>query len=220
MNKVLIWIGVCIVLVVGAFFIFKNSVPPETQGTVPQPSKDTLTLSGGDITLVLPVDFGLATSAEQVPVKSYIPPCSEGFEYCFYYNNPQFQGTNFESAGLSIRHRAGLSTQDACVTTMPDGYNNTEHVTQSAEGYRAAMFAVGDAGAGHYASGKVYRIALSTTCYEFETRIGETQFANYSPGSIKEFTATDRATVELALARILEHATLSSGATIVFPQGE
>src|SRR5258708_11997428 len=55
-------------------------------------------------------------------------------------------------------------------------------------GYTTSVFSpIGDAAAGHYASGALYRLYLqdSSTCYEFETRLGQTQFANYPAGDRK-----------------------------------
>lgn len=54
-------------------------------------------------------------------------------------------------------------------------------------------------------------------CYEFQTRIGETQYANYSEGTIKLFTDADHTKVKDTLTKILTSITLSSGAKVVLP---
>ncbi|HEY5220578.1 MAG TPA: hypothetical protein VIJ29_00290, partial [Candidatus Paceibacterota bacterium] len=77
---------------------------------------------------------------------------------------------------------------------------------------------LGDAGAGHYSTGTLYRLEYNGACYEFETRIGQTQFANYPSGTIQQFTSADEAVLQTEIQNILNGITLPSGETIVFPQ--
>jgi hypothetical protein len=152
-------------------------------------------------------------------VHSYIPPCSEGFDYCLFRNNADYGGTNFESAGVRINMRPDLTTQAACLTTLPDGYSSMTPETHVDTGYATSVYApLGDAGAGHYASGALYRLYQNGTCTEFETRIGETQFANYPAGSIKQFTDANRESVQAELDAFLNNITVS-GTHIIFPAG-
>lgn len=173
--------------------------------------------------------FGLATDSEHILVKSYIPPCGDGtsnFDYCLYYTGTAYDGTNFESAGLRIQKRADLTTETSCLQTPPAGYGSSVHASgvYTGVGYTTSGFwPVGDAGAGHSASGELYRLAYTEPltgdliCYEFETRIGTTQFGNYPEGSIKEFTTSDRAAVAGTLRGILEHITLPNDTLLKFP---
>lgn len=175
--------------------------------------------SDGMITFSTPQDFGLATTPDQVLAKAYIPPCDQGFDYCLYYNGTAYQGTNFESAGLSIRKRPDLSSQSACLATQPQGYSGLHATSTTQTSYAMSVFGpVGDAGAGHYASGQEYRLFTNATCYQFDTRVGETQFANYPAGSITQFTDAERESMFATLRGILSNITLPGGVTLSLPQ--
>ncbi len=177
-------------------------------------------ISDGTITLVYPsTEFGLATTQQQIPVKSYIPPCDAGFNYCLYYIGNAFQGTNFDSAGIRIQKRTDLSTQTACLTTAPTGYTNFTPTSTTVGDYSVSEFTpIGNAGAGHFSNGTLYRLAYNGACYEFETRIGQSQFANYPSGTISQFTAADQATLQADIQNILNSTKLPSGESVTFPQ--
>lgn len=178
----------------------------------------TQTVAGGALSFMVPGDFRLATTPEQVLVKSYIPPCSEGFEYCLYYNGSDYKGTNFESAGVSIVNRSDLAAENSCLTTAPENYTDLTPTTQTTDTYSTSVFSpVGDAGAGHYATGSVYRLFVDTSCFELETRIGQTQFENYPAGSIEKFTDADEQAVEGKLKQVLSNVRLTSTPnTVIF----
>jgi len=163
--------------------------------------------------------YSLAKAPGQISVTSYIPPCESNFEYCIYRTRADYQGTNFESAGLRVKERVDLSEKTACLTTPPEGFDDLHAKTREGAGYATVVFApIGDAAAGHYSSGALYRVTFGTTCYEFETRIGESQLANYPEGSITLFTSDDRAAVYAELVEMLNTANIASSNTpIIFP---
>lgn len=178
-------------------------------------------ISDGNISITYNNNFGLATNKDQILVKSYIPACDENFNYCFYYNADTYKGTNFESAGLRVKKRTDLNSS-TCLTTPPDGFDPTmkPDSTNANNIYAMSTFSnVGQGAAGHYSSGALYRLYIkdSKLCYEFETRIGETQFANYPAGTIKQFTDNDRSQVKIQLTNILEGITLKGGQTLQLP---
>jgi hypothetical protein len=155
-------------------------------------------------------DFGLAVNPSQVSVKAYIPPCKA------------FAGTNFESAGLSIKKREELKTEKTCMETSPEGYSNVLPNTKIPKAdYTTGIFEGlgGGAGAGHMAEGSIYRLFYkkNSSCYEIQTRIGYTQFANYEPGSIKEFTTEDKDLLKVRLENILSNISVPTGDTNIFP---
>jgi hypothetical protein len=195
-----------------------NGIPANNESPATGMNFDQ-TVSDGTITISIPSsEFGLAAKKDQILVHSYIPPCDENFNYCLYYNGSAYTGTNFESAGLRIQKRDDLKTQPACLTTQLAGYNGLVPKTGSADSYATSVFSpLGDAGAGHYSSGSLYRLFYDNKCYEFQTRIGESQFANYPAGSIKEFTKTDQSAIQAKLQEILNNITLPDGTKIEFP---
>jgi hypothetical protein len=186
-------------------------------GTAPAGSRS---VSDGTITLVyLTTDFGLATSSQQITTRSYIPPCDADFNYCLYYVGTAYQGTNFDSAGIRVEKRTDLTTQSACLTAPPTGFTNFTPTSTTIGDYAVSEFTpLGGAAAGHYSTGTLYRLEYNGACYEFETRIGQSQFANYPSGTIQQFTDTDQANLQAEIVGILNGVTLSSDETVVFPQ--
>lgn len=177
--------------------------------------------SDGTINFTVPSDFGLAVSQQQILVRSYIPPCDPDFNYCLYYNGSAYKGTNFESAGIRINKRTDLTGTSACLNTPPTGYTDFTPTSTTAADYSIAEFTpLGNAGAGHYAIGTLYRVWYNgnNSCYEFETRIGQTQFANYPSGSVQKFTTDNQAAVQAEMMSILNGVTLPSGEAIGFPR--
>jgi hypothetical protein len=170
------------------------------------------THSDGTITFTRPNDFGLAVTDEQILVQSYIPPCDSGFDYCLYYNGDEFSGSNFESAGVAIAKQPDLEDEDACLSTPPEGYVSVEPAATSTEdAYSMSVFSpLGDAGAGHVATGDAYRLYTAKTCYQFTTRVGETQYANYPEGTVTEFTDADRDDLLARLRDIVGSFTLNA----------
>lgn len=181
---------------------------------------EKVVVSASGITFSYPDDFGLAVIKEQILATSYIPACEDGFDYCLYHNNTAYDGTNFDSAGVRIEKRVDITSENVCLTKPPTGYKSLIPITNKKVLYATSVFSpVGDAGAGHYSSGSIYRLFIaSTTCLELETRIGESQFANYETGTIQEFTKDKRLLVENKLKSILDGITINkTGEKVVFP---
>jgi hypothetical protein len=198
-----------------------NTVPTLVLGTpTGTASAGSQSVSDGTITLVYSTaDFGLATSSQKITTRSYIPPCDADFNYCLYYIGGAYQGTNFDSAGIRVEKRTDLTTQAACLTTPPTGFTNFTPTSTTAGDYAVSEFTpLGGAVAGHYSTGTLYRLEYNGACYEFETRIGQSQFANYPSGTIQQFSDTDQANLQAEIVGILNGVTLSSGETVAFPQ--
>ncbi len=223
MNKRTSIVAVIVAIVILGLIViaakkFGTRTPlPGAQGTGTNPGLVfDQTASDGTVTLAIPsASYGLATTPDQVLVHSYIPPCDQNFGYCIYYTGTAYAGTNFESSGIRMLKRADLATERVCLDTPPSGFDasmKSEHINSS-DAYSSSVFSnVGQGAAGHIASGKLYRLFVrgTNTCYEFETRIGQSQYANYPAGTIKEFTTNDQAVVAADLETILEHVSLGS----------
>jgi hypothetical protein len=222
MNKTFLWILALIIVAAALLFALNRPSSPSGPVTGNEPPAFDQSISDGKITVAFPSkEFGLATNPTQVLVHSYIPPCSEGFDYCLYYIGDAYTGTNFESAGIRVQKRTDLSTERICLDTPPEGYDasTTPAEENSKDAYSTSVFVpLGDAGAGHFAQGALYRLFVrdNSACYELETRVGETQYANYPAGSIKEFTSGDRSTLQELLKSVIDRIALSGG-THLFP---
>ncbi|MCL5016200.1 MAG: hypothetical protein M1312_01115 [Patescibacteria group bacterium] len=223
-------LGIVIVCATAMWLVYslainnKMSVPPNIPSkTSTSTQKFDKSLSDGIITIYYPSsEFGLATNQQQLSGHlAYIPPCDQGFNYCLYYSTSTYQGTNFEAAGIAINNlTATLPTVQQCLTTPPNGYTNISPTsTISNVGYSTSLFSnLGNAAMGHYATDNIYRLAYAGKCYEFDARIGQTQFANYPPGAIKLFTPADYNTVKSELQAILNTLSLPGGGSVTFPK--
>lgn len=206
--KSTIIIFIVLVLLGAGLLIWKNPKEQTIEYT-PEDNTPLQTLSDGTLEFVYPENFGLAATKDQVLVSSYIPPCNEGFDYCFYYNGTEFEGTNFESAGIRIQKMPKFIESNTCINTSPEGYKKGPDGVASSTNYSSSIFSnIGDAAAGHYANGEIYRIFTNNKCYEIETRIGETQFANYEPGTVEKFEESDRDKVYTYFNSLLTNITL------------
>lgn len=193
-------------------------LPTLVLNTTTSTASGTQSVSDGTITFTVPSDFGLAVNQEQVLVKSYIPPCDPDFDYCVYYDGTAYQGTNFDSAGIRIEKRTDLTTESSCMTTAPTGYSNFTPTSTTIGDYSVSEFTpLGNAGAGHFSTGTLYRLYYNGECYEFETRIGQSQFANYPAGSIQQFTTADESALQSEIQNFLDSIALPSGETVNFP---
>lgn len=196
-----------------AFFIslIQNGAMPDQNGSSVQ------TISTPEIMFGVPKDFGLAISQEQILVKSYIPPCDSDFDYCLYYNGTAYTGTNFEGAGVRIKKRTDLVSRESCLTSF--GYESLTPVTRNSGTYATSIFApLGDAAAGHFTVGELYRVHFGNTCYEFQARIGQARFENYEPGLIREFTAQASEELQGKLRAIVLGIRITEGVKqILFP---
>ena len=241
MSKTGIWTLVVIIIVifaaVGVWFWTSmpattpnpgTATPTSTQtmggGTTTVSPTSSLTLAGGEVSLSYADDqFSLAASPEPLLVQSYIPPCDQGFNYCIYTASGTYAGTNFESAGIGIIKRTDLTSARLCLNTAPDGFPVTlkPAATSTSDLYSTSVFTnVGGAAAGHVAQDTVYRLFVnqSSSCYQFDARIGNSQFANYPTGTIQQFTDADRAAVQTSLQNIINSITLAqSGVSVAFP---
>ena len=85
-------------LLVGIILLLGVTIPALSSDSGEMP--DWHVIAGGELMFVQPADFGLAVHWDQLLVKSMIPPCDDGFDYCIYYYGDDFAGTNFRSAGV------------------------------------------------------------------------------------------------------------------------
>lgn len=86
-----------LMIIITAILVLKKS-NTNTQTELGDDNRITL---NENITLSIPSNFGIVPKGQDFPPLGYIPACDETFDYCFYYNDNQFDNTNFESAGMS-----------------------------------------------------------------------------------------------------------------------
>ncbi len=202
---------------------------------------NSLTLAGGVVTLAYPAALALATSGQPLQVAATIPPCDAGFDYCFHLSEGSFAGTNFRAAGMSVTLRKDLTAQLSCLLAQPSGFQDLqpglavpalEGPTQDKSGSTGTDSAtearvaatigpstsrfggLGEGAAGTYYNGEERRLFIDGACYEFTTRVVESQFGNYPEGAVVEFTAEQRAAVLSQFDEVLASATVTVGGEI------
>ena len=138
---------------------------------------------------------------------SYIPVCSDG-AVCVLSRRSASEGTNFQAASFQGREIQDATTEVACLKGPPADvptYQLTKDDQKRVIG--GVVFAhgkTGEAGLGNYMSSDFYRVFHKRKCYELSVRIASSSFANFDPGTIKEFTGEDEKRVQSDLIAILD----------------
>jgi hypothetical protein len=177
------------------------------QGKPPGSPRQTFVSPEGIFRFSYPNAYILNTkeNADEVGV-SYIPVCSDG-AVCVVSRRSTSEGTNFQAASFQERVIQDATTQAACSKGLPE--NPPTYPLPKDDQKRViggVVFTHGSAtGAalGHYMSSNFYRVFHKRKCYELSVRITSSSFANFDPGTIKEFTSEDEKRVQSDLMAIL-----------------
>lgn len=198
---------------------------------------DVSVAAGGRLMFVRPDDFGLALHRDQLLVRTVIPPCDEGFDYCLYYFGGELAGTNFQSAGVRIQRRPDLAPEAdgaggseafpgaavACLYTPPRGYVEfppamVRHGAVGDAPFAVSVFApLQEGAAGSYSEGVLFRLALDDgTCFGVETRIAASRFEHFAEGAVRKFTEDQRAALTARLSDVVRAIRLVDDPAVVF----
>ncbi len=160
-----------------------------------------LTYEKHGFALGYPPDITFTEDKQQIRSLSYIPVCdTETLVACFYYARQEYQDTNFEAAGLSV-NLIENSSSDTCnvseliITETPK--------TREINGVTFDTGIGGVGALGHQATDYVLRTFHRGTCVEVKVTITTSEYANYPPGTVREFTDSDREKVLDLFDRIL-----------------
>ncbi len=124
-----------------------------------------------------PDNFGFNTDLRKIIPQSYIPICDEGVKTvagCIYYSGRDYEGTNFDSAGVEIAIIKGLKTPAECYLI-----GTAEPKKVLINGVEFAYAEQNEGAAGHFSSDRIYR------------RVAFTNLDNYEPGTIKKFSGDE-----------------------------
>jgi hypothetical protein len=161
------------------------------------------------LVLCYPEDHSKSESDKSSSCSLYIPICDAGVTttdsaalhpetiVCVAYPHSPYAGTNFGGAAFSVSSVPDATAEKDCLKfdefTMDK--KKAHWTTIGNEKFRAASG--GEGGLGHGLGEDVYLRYHNGKCYQLEIRIGETSFANYDPGTIKEFKDYDKVSREL-----------------------
>lgn len=124
----------------------------------------------------------------EVSPSSYVPVCSDEVIDCFVYTGREYEGTNFEGAALSVNVLRDRRTEQEC-NEFDIGPNPVRSKTINGIHFRYGM--TGGANLGHWGGGPTYRAFYDKVCFELAANTSGTNFANFDPGTIKEFNGAN-----------------------------
>ncbi len=155
-----------------------------------------------DLLLKYPSAIVPIRNRAEMEALGYIPVCDPAHALvCFPYAPPELAGTTFGNAAFSIHLRGDIETEAECLAVQPA---ETAHGAVMLGETVFSSFAFADAAMSHRLDGWNYRSFRNGNCYELATRITSTVYEVYEPGTIREFTEEDQASVRAALDAILK----------------
>lgn len=129
---------------------------------------------------------------------------------CLAYGGRAYSGYNFTGAALAIGIVSAAKDETACLD-LP----GTKTADEQINGVVFKSSQDGDSGAGHTVEDFVYRAFHGGRCYAADLRIATSNFGNYDPGTIKQFTPADEQKVYGKLKQALDSLRLAdAGATV------
>jgi hypothetical protein len=173
-------------------------------------SPQTFRSPDGTSQFIYPSAYTLYTGSATAQVGgSYIAVCQSGVA-CVVYPKSKYAGTNFEAASFEEREIDDATTESACLTSPMRSEGNPEF-SIAAKAPRRIIHGVrflhgisSDAGLGHYMGTDLYRAFHKRRCYELSINLTTAAFANFDPGTVKEFTREDEQRVRDELTTILD----------------
>jgi hypothetical protein len=177
-------------------------------GKQPDSKLQTLVSADGVFRFVYPRSYVLNTNENATEVGgSYIPVCSDGAA-CVVSRRSAYEGTNFQAASFQVREIEDATTKVACLRgpseNVPQFQIPKGDQKRIIGGVAFAHGETGEAGLGNFMSSDFYRAFHKRKCYELSVNIASSSFANFDPGTIKEFTHEDESRVRSDLMAILD----------------
>ena len=181
-------------------------------GTQPGSQRQTFVSPDGVFQISYPRAYILNTkeNANEVGPRvgvSYIPVCSDG-AVCVVSPRSASEGTNFQAAAFQEREIQDATTEVACLRgpseDVPRHQLPKKDQKRIIGGIVFTHGSTGEAGLGNYMGSDFYRVFHKRKCYELCVNIASSSFANFDPGTIKEFTRDDERRVRGDLVTIVD----------------
>jgi hypothetical protein len=179
----------------------------------PRPAaKQTFTSPAGTYRFDYPETYRLYTGSEGYEAASklsYLPVCQSGIATCVIFPPSKYKGTNFDGASFQVRQIEDAITAQECLTPRVIGPSEKDYSIaakdsrKDIDGTRFVHGIKDGVGLGHSATTDLYRTFHEHRCYELSITLTTTEYANFDPATIKEFTKVDEQRVYKALAAIL-----------------
>lgn len=166
-----------------------------------------------NLSVSYPGDFELVLNTQAESREN--PLCSDGFDYCLYYDDSFFEDTNFGGARIGINRLNGIISPQACVEASPDGFSNSTFEVKSEARYTTSIFSNLNFDDNN-STGSLYRLAYGGNCFEFETKIIKNEF-EIGNGE-EEFTESDKLIIERKINEIIGSLLLDNETEVAFPE--
>jgi hypothetical protein len=127
----------------------------------PPPGWQTYSNPDYGFTISYPPDIKLYSARDGGP-GGYSPICFETTVTCLGYSGTDYQGTNFEGAGVAINVLRDAKTEQDCDTLRSPFPTRVEII----HGHPFHTAIVTDAGLSHVTSGPAYRAFYQNVCFE------------------------------------------------------
>lgn len=128
---------------------------------------------------------------------SYIPICDYTTVACFEYNGKEYEGTNFEAAGLSINVLREIRTEHDCDKIDTGSYPIK---TQTINGIKFHYGMTGEGGTSQSKGGPAYRVFHQNVCFEIAVATAQISIGAFDPGAVRAF---DSATLDRLLDKMV-----------------
>ena len=129
---------------------------------------------------------------------SYIAICDTTTVACFEYRGHEYDGTNLESAGLSVNMLRELRTEKDCYDF---GEKSAPVMIEKISGINFHYANTGEAGMNQSEGGPAYRAFYQNVCFEVAGGIAEVNPGVFDPGTIKVFDSTEMDALLLKMIR-------------------
>jgi len=198
--------GIYLVPVSLLFLMVGMSVPQPYQKSSQTPAQQTFKSPDDTFQFTYPSSYALYTGSET----DRAGPACESSAACVVYPASKYAGTNFEAAAFQEREIDDAATASACLTSPMKAPNGAEFDIAAKDPKRiingvSFLHGITSEGAmGHYMDTDLYRAFHKGRCYELAISIGTRSFENFDPGTVKEFTTTDRQRLRGELTAILD----------------
>jgi hypothetical protein len=116
---------------------------------------------------------------------------------CVAYPHELYKETNFGGAAFVVAEYPSPIAKRDCLTFGQNTIDEKKGRWTTIGGVKFKTATGGDAALGHSISRDVYLTFRNRKCYDLEITETETSFANYDPGTIKEFKDSEKVAGEL-----------------------
>jgi len=154
-------------------------------------------------------DHSKTQSDKSSSCSSYIPICFAGITTtdtdelhpdtmaCVAYPHSPYAGTNFSGAAFSVSSVPDAHSENNCLKFDEFTMDKKKAHWTTIGNVKFIAASGGEGGLGHGLGEDIYLTYHNGKCFQLEIRIGETSFANYDPGTIKEFKDGEKVSREL-----------------------